>query len=164
MCAGSLRLLEEALNTIEEARRSPAQSSAAVSHRRIADFCVLKIGNGGSGLLINHVYVGQAIAFWKKSRGLDNHDVALYKFCNGMNLSQLKSNKIYSSHQGQITSFRDTESISELVKHLWPRKKCFSTLNEQWGKYVKCPHDFMYQSWACSTTEQDSKKSKSGRQ
>eukprot|EP00960_Hanusia_phi_P061904 764975-Hanusia_phi.AAC.1 len=162
MCAGSLSLLEEALDKIEQAKRSSHPGRApARPQQGLADFCVLKIGNGGSGLLLNRKYVVEAISFWKQSRGLDNHDVALWKFCISKNLSQYKSKHIYSSHQGQITSFRDTESIKELSKHLWPRKKCLADLNEQWGKYVKCPDNFMHESWMCLTTE-DPKKSKGG--
>lgn len=133
MCDGTFMHLSDAANAL---RRLPVGDT----------WGSLKVGNGGSGVLLNANQIGSLINYLKLHRGSENVDVAMWRFVASKGLTDYISKRTYSAHRGERTSFKQLHS----TVGLWKRVQCGNELDYYWGDYTACL-DAELTEWKCNT-------------
>jgi len=95
---------------------------------------MLKVGNGGSGVLVPQPVVWPLLAYMASHRGRENVDVLMYLFALDSGWSDYLGKKTLSAHRGRRTSLK----ISNAFTPVWGRVECGNALDFYWGEYEEC--------------------------
>lgn len=106
--------------------------AAAVLDVAEPQWAVIKVGNGGSGILFNQDVVSRAIWYLQTRRGSDNVDVSMWRFAFSGGWPDFLSFRTRSAHRGTTSSFRMQMGST------WARVRCGGELDNYWGQYRYC--------------------------
>ena len=92
----------------------------------------LKVGNGGSGLLVHRDLVAGLLAYLTTRRGSENVDVSLWRYVFNGGYSDYISKLSWAAHRGLQSSFKLEAAQT------WNRVHCTNKLDRHWGWYAPC--------------------------
>jgi len=92
----------------------------------------LKVGNGGSGLLVHRDLVAGLLPYLMTRRGSENVDVSMWRYVFNGGYSDYISKLSWSAHRGLQSSFKLA------VGQTWNRVHCTNELDRHWGWYAPC--------------------------
>jgi hypothetical protein len=100
--------------------------------RKNPHYGVLRVGYGGSGLLINHKHVPTLIPFAYGTSFVSNVDIAIHKYFSFLRIPCYVTSSVYSLHRGTKSIFAHRHSPELLGM------SCSAPLRVQWGRYAAC--------------------------
>ena len=134
VCRGTLGFLQRGLVQLQRADPHTA---------------LLKVGNGGSGILIPRALAWPLLAYLAAHRGRENVDVLMYLFALDSGWSDYLAHKTLSAHRGRRTSLK----ISNAFTPVWGRVECGNELDFYWGEYAHCGNSssalLIAKDWKC---------------
>jgi len=92
----------------------------------------LRVGNGGSGLLVHRDLVAGLLTYLTTRREADNVDVAMWRYVFNGGYSDYISKTSWAAHRGLQSSFK------MWVGQTWNRVHCTNALDRHWGWYAPC--------------------------
>jgi len=98
----------------------------------------LKLGNGGSGIVVHRELAAGLILYLQTRRGSENVDVAMWRFMKDMAWSEYLAYGTRVAHRGAISSFSLQKSDGQRWGHAWSRARCGAQLDFHWGTYDSC--------------------------
>ncbi len=110
---------------------------------------MMKVGNGGSGVVVPRAQAWPLLAYLASHRGRENVDVLMYLFALDSGWSDYLAHKTLSAHRGRRTSLK----ISNAFTPVWGRVECGNALDHYWGEYAPCGNSSaalrIAQHWKC---------------
>lgn len=103
------------------------------------DWAQLRIGNGGSGLVLARPYIPEMLDYIKLFAPLAHVDVNTWRYANDFRRSEYISKQSFSAHQGTISAFKG---------YRWGEVECGNALDYWWGSYKDCD-DLQMAEWRC---------------
>ncbi len=95
---------------------------------------LLKVGNGGSGIVVPQPLAKALLTYIISHRGRENIDVLMYLFALDSTWSDYLAHRTLSAHRGRRTSLK----INNAFTPVWGRVECGNALDFYWGEYAAC--------------------------
>jgi len=95
---------------------------------------MVRVGNGGSGLLVQHEIVSGLTPYLVTRRGSENVDVSMWRYAHSGGYPDYISRLSWSAHRGLYSSFRGGAGAAPT----WGRVHCSNELDFHWGWMKDC--------------------------
>jgi plasmid stability protein len=98
----------------------------------------IKLGNGGSGIVVHRELVAALILYLQTRRGSENVDVAMWRFLRDNAWPEYLGFRTRVAHRGTVSTFGMERNDGQAWSHLWRRAHCGGGLDNHWGAYSTC--------------------------
>jgi hypothetical protein len=95
---------------------------------------MIRVGNGGSGLLVQREIVSGLTPYLVTRRGSENVDVSMWRYAHSGGYPDYISRLSWSAHRGLYSSFRGGAGAAPT----WGRVHCTNELDFHWGWMKDC--------------------------